>query len=96
MGFPPIRLFNIRGVMFYDIGTAYFPGKNWYSNDKWRATEVGEDGKRRFKDLVSGYGVGARVYFLYFLMRIDVAWNYDWKAPANQCGIFHSVAIYNK
>ena len=77
LGFPPIRLFNIRGVMFYDIGTAYFPGKNWYSNDKWRATEVGEDGKRRFKDLVSGYGVGARVYFLYFLMRIDVAWNYD-------------------
>lgn len=63
--------------MFYDIGTAYFPGKNWHSNDKWRATEVGEDGKRRFKDLVSGYGVGARVYFLYFLMRIDVAWNYD-------------------
>ena len=77
LGFPPIRLFNIRGVMFYDIGTAFFPGDNWYSNDKWRATQVDENGKRRFKDLVSGYGVGARIFFLYFLLRIDVAWRYD-------------------
>ena len=37
----------------------------------------GWHGQRAFKDLVSGYGVGARVFFLYFLMRFDVAWNYD-------------------
>ncbi len=32
LGFPPIRLFNVRGAMFYDIGTAFDPGNNWYSN----------------------------------------------------------------
>ncbi|MCB9088792.1 MAG: PD40 domain-containing protein [Calditrichae bacterium] len=77
LGFPPIRLFNIRGSLFYDIGTAFDPGENWYSNSKWRGTYINENGQRAFKDLVSGYGVGARVFFLYFLMRFDVAWNYD-------------------
>jgi hypothetical protein len=78
LGLPPLRLFNIRGTMFYDIGTAFFPkDKNSLLNPAWRATQVGEDGKRRFKDIISGYGVGARVYFLYFLMRIDVAWRFD-------------------
>jgi Tol biopolymer transport system component len=77
LGFPPLRLFNIRGTMFYDIGTAFFPDNNSFLNSSWRATQVGEDGKRRFKDIVSGYGVGARVFFLYFLVRIDVAWRFD-------------------
>ncbi len=71
LGFPPLRLFNVRGVMFYDIGSA------WNSTSKWRATTINENNKRVFKDLVSGYGIGARVYFLYFLLRIDVAWNYN-------------------
>ncbi|RMF58134.1 MAG: biopolymer transporter Tol, partial [Calditrichaeota bacterium] len=71
LGFPPIRLFNVRGVMFYDIGSA------WNNTSKWRATTINENNQRVFKDLVSGYGIGARVYFLYFLLRIDVAWNYN-------------------
>ena len=71
LGFPPIRLFNVRGVMFYDIGSA------WNSGDRWRATTLNENNQRVFKDLVSGYGIGARVFFLYFLLRIDVAWNYN-------------------
>ncbi|HQV32054.1 MAG TPA: DPP IV N-terminal domain-containing protein [Calditrichia bacterium] len=77
LGFPPISFFNVRGVMFYDIGTAFRAGDNWYSNDQWRATTVNDQGNRVFKDLVSGYGLGARVFFLYFLMRIDLAWQYD-------------------
>jgi len=77
LGFPPLRLFNIRGTMFYDIGTAFFPDAGSFVSSKWRATEVDEHGKRVFKDIVSGYGVGARIYFLYFLMRIDVAWRYN-------------------
>jgi outer membrane protein assembly factor BamA len=63
--------------MFYDIGTAFFPDPGSFVSSKWRATEVNEDGKRVFKDIVSGYGVGARIYFLYFLVRIDVAWRYN-------------------
>ncbi len=71
LGFPPIRLFNIRGAIFYDIGTTFTPGQ------PWKATHINENGERAFKDLVSGYGIGARVFFLYFLLRIDVAWQYD-------------------
>lgn len=77
LGFPPLRLFNIRGTMFYDIGTAFFPDPGSFLSSKWRATEVNEYGQRVFKDIVSGYGVGARIYFLYFLVRIDVAWRYN-------------------
>lgn len=71
LGFPKIRFFNIRGVMFYDIGSA------WYGNQTFEPTTVDPFGNRRFKDLISGYGIGARVFFLYFLLRIDVAWRFD-------------------
>ncbi|MEL6824233.1 MAG: BamA/TamA family outer membrane protein, partial [Calditrichota bacterium] len=78
LGFPPIRFFNIRGTMFTDIGTTWNRGDNFYNaSPGWRGTEINEFGNRVFKDISSGYGVGARVYFLYFLLRIDVAWNYN-------------------
>ena len=72
LGFPPIRFFNIRGTMFTDIGTTWNRGDNFYNaSPGWRGTEINEFGNRVFKDISSGYGVGARVYFLYFLLRID-------------------------
>ncbi len=78
LGFPPIRFINIRGTMFTDIGTTWNRGDNFYNaSPGWRGTEINEFGNRGFKDISSGYGVGARVYFLYFLLRIDVAWNYN-------------------
>lgn len=77
LGVPPVRIFNIRGTMFYDIGTAYFGDGNGLFTSKWRATEINADGKRQFKSIISGYGFGARIRLLYFLMRIDVAWRYD-------------------
>ena len=77
LGFPPIQFFNIRGVMFADLGTTFYEGDNWYSSRPWRGTDINEDGRRSFKDLVGGYGIGARVFLLYFLLRIDVAWPYD-------------------
>lgn len=76
LGFPPLSLFNIRGTMFYDIGTAFYPDPGKFFTSEWRATRINEAGEREFKDIVSGYGVGARIYFLYFLLRIDVAWRY--------------------
>ncbi len=82
LGFPPIRLFNIRGAMFYDIGTTYTPGS------PWRGTRINESGQREFGDIVSGFGVGARVYFLYFLMRIDVAWQHDLDGTSKPVWLF--------
>ncbi|NOX89673.1 MAG: biopolymer transporter Tol [Calditrichaeota bacterium] len=70
LGFPPMRLGNIKGVIFTDIGTA------WDSR-----FEKGFKGmeKGRLKDIVMGYGVGTRVFlsFLGFILKYDVAWRYD-------------------
>ncbi len=74
LGFPPLSLFNISGVAFYDIGAA------WSVNDDrwWSLKEFQGINNGRFKDLISGYGFGARIYFLGFLLRWDMAWPYDW------------------
>jgi len=77
LGFPKIRFFNIRGVMFYDIGTAFFRGDDWNDFSTFKGTTRNQNGDVVFDDLISGFGTGARVFFLYFLMRIDVAWNFD-------------------
>ena len=77
LGFPKIRFFNIRGVMFYDIGTAFFRGDNWTDFSTFKGTTRNQNGDVVFKDLISGFGTGARIFFLYFLMRIDVAWNFN-------------------
>ena len=71
LGFPKLRFFNIRGVMFYDIGSA------WYGNSFKAVRQLPENGGLVFDDVSSGFGIGARVFFLFFLMRIDVAWNYN-------------------
>jgi hypothetical protein len=52
-------------------------GSAWDNANKWRATYIDVEGKKRFRDLVAGYGVGARIFFLGFLVRFDVAWRYD-------------------
>ena len=58
LGFPPIRLGNIQGVFFTDIGSA------WDNSKYWKATELDDNGNKVFKDIVAGYGVGARIFFL--------------------------------
>ncbi len=71
LGFPPIRLGNIQGVFFTDVGSA------WDNSDFWNATRIDANGKKVFDDIVAGYGVGARIFFMGFLVRFDVAWRYD-------------------
>ncbi|MBN2365935.1 MAG: hypothetical protein EH225_07995, partial [Calditrichaeota bacterium] len=73
LGFPPLSLFNVSGVAFYDIGAAWsVTDSRWWSLEEFQGVNNG-----RFKDLVSGYGFGARIYFLGFLVRWDIAWPYD-------------------
>ena len=66
LGLPPIRLGNIQGALFTDIGNA------WYNNGRIRNFFKNWD-----RDILAGYGVGARIFFLGFLVRFDVAWRYD-------------------
>ncbi len=67
----PILFSNILGVAYIDAGTT------WNNTSKLQFFNKNENGKTVSKDLLMGTGVGARVYFLYFLLRFDVAWAYN-------------------
>jgi Tol biopolymer transport system component len=84
LGFPPISLFNVSGVAFYDIGAAWDNTGEWYDLKGFNATIRDPNGNRIFDDIISGYGFGARIYFLGFLVRFDVAWPYDFNRTYDQ------------
>lgn len=67
----PLLFSNIIGVAFVDAGTA------WNDNSKISPFTRNSAGNLITDDLLIGTGVGARVYFLYFLLRFDVAWAYN-------------------
>ncbi|MCU7494678.1 MAG: biopolymer transporter Tol [Ignavibacteria bacterium] len=66
----PLLFQNILGAAFVDAGTA------WDKTDKLQLL-ARQDGSLKTKDLLMGTGVGARIFFLYFLVRFDVAWQYN-------------------
>jgi Tol biopolymer transport system component len=74
LGLPPITLGNIQGALFTDIGRA----ADWNGWTQYRLDNVLK-GKGIFDDVISGYGIGARIFFLGFLLRYDLAWQYDLK-----------------
>jgi len=67
----PILFSNIIGVAFVDAGAA------WNQNHDLRLFTKNDNGNLITNDLLAGTGFGARVYFLYFLLRFDVAWAYN-------------------
>ena len=75
LGFPPIRMGNIQGLFFTDIGTAW--NRTIKSPETGKVDEFRGVKNGRLNDFVSGYGFGARLYFLGILVRYDLAWNYD-------------------
>lgn len=70
-GLLPFAFQNILGTLFFDMGTA------WNSNADFRGTERLADGTAQTRDLLFGTGFGARMYFLFFLLKLDVAWAYN-------------------
>lgn len=66
----PILFQNILGVAFLDMGSAWTNNKSlkFFNRDA---------GYTRTQDLLAGTGFGARMFFLYFLLRFDVAWQYN-------------------
>ncbi len=64
----PLSLGGIRGVMFFDIGGAW-PG---HFTDLRVAHRV--EGREQLRDIYTGYGFGMRMWFSYFLVRLDFAW----------------------
>lgn len=67
----PLLFNNIIGVAFIDAGST------WYDDSKIKLFSRDSNGNIITDDLLVGTGVGARVYFLYFLLRFDVAWAYN-------------------
>jgi len=67
----PILFSNILGVAYIDVGSA------WNNTGKLQFFNKDANGNIVSNDLLMGTGVGTRVYFLYFLLRFDVAWAYN-------------------
>jgi len=68
----PILFRNIRGVLFFDAGSA------WNQNRKLRLFERNGNGFIVTKDLLMGTGVGARIFLFSFLVKFDLAWAYNY------------------
>jgi Tol biopolymer transport system component len=67
----PLGLQSLGGVMFFDMGTA------WNKDRELRFFTKDPNGTTITQDLMMGMGTGARLYFLGFLVRFDVAWAYN-------------------
>jgi len=67
----PLLFQNIIGVAFVDVGSA------WNNTKSLKLFGRDENNAVVSKDLLMGTGFGARMYFLYFLARFDMAWAYD-------------------
>lgn len=68
LGLPPISFGYIQGILFSDIGSA------WNSNKDFQGIVNGKT-----KDLFIGYGTGARIFIFGFLLKYDLAWEYNLK-----------------
>ena len=71
LGWPlPLTIGGLQGITFFDVGGAWF-GNDFhpFANDPYYGTVM--------DDLVSGFGVGTRIFLGYFLLKIDCAWRYD-------------------
>jgi len=69
-GLLPFGFQNIQGVLFTDIGTVW-------SNNKTLQFFEKTNGSIKTKDLLVGMGIGTRLFFMYFPLKFDVAWEYD-------------------
>lgn len=66
----PLGFQNIQGAIFTDIGSVW-------SNNKTLQFLHKENGSLATKDLLIGMGLGTRLFFLYFPLKFDVAWEYN-------------------
>ena len=68
----PLVLSNIAGVVYTDIGAA------WFGNQFKGGSSEGGDS--HLQDIKTGFGFGMRInLFGFALLRYDVAWSTDWR-----------------
>ena len=71
LGALPLGFQNIMGAFFIDAGSA------WNDTKKLQFVGSSPSGRAKTKDLLLAPGFGARIVFLGFPVRFDVAWRYD-------------------
>ncbi|MBN2417582.1 PD40 domain-containing protein [bacterium] len=72
LGWPlPIGFQNIRGALFFDMGSA------WDNDRDWKPFRKDREGRVVMNDLAAGMGVGLRVNLGFFLIKYDIAWRTD-------------------
>lgn len=77
LGLLPLGFQNIQGVIFADAGSVWSDTKKLQFFHK-------NNGSLQTKDLLLSAGIGTRLFFLYFPMKLDIAWTYDmqnWSKP---------------
>jgi Tol biopolymer transport system component len=70
----PVGLQSIGGAMFFDAGSA------WNKEHDYVGFTRDAQGNVVTRDLLMGMGTGARIYFLGFLVRLDIAWAWNWNS----------------
>lgn len=71
LGWPlPLSFGEVRGSFFFDVGGA------WNMNRNFKPFGY-RDGTPKLDDLKAGYGIGARMGFLFALLKFDIAWKTD-------------------
>jgi len=67
----PVFFQSFSGVLFLDVGGAY----KW--RKEFKAFDRDELGSVYMRDLLAGTGYGVRMIILGFLLKMDVAWNFN-------------------
>lgn len=67
----PVFFQSFSGLFFVDLGAA------WTNKSDFRAFDRDAGGGVYMKDLLMGTGYGARMIFLGFLLKMDVAWSFN-------------------
>ncbi|RMH72051.1 MAG: hypothetical protein D6675_05295 [Gemmatimonadetes bacterium] len=80
---PGLAVQGIRGVGFFDIGSA------WNNEDLWRGSER-EGSRFRLRDLKASWGVGFRSWMvvLPFILKYDIAWTTDFSSQSDPKHLF--------
>lgn len=69
----PLAFRNLMGVIFLDMGSAWDSWRSWrafHQPDPFTGTLT--------KDLLIGTGYGFRIYLFGLLLRLDIAWRFNW------------------
>ncbi len=82
----PIGIFNLRGAVFADFGAVWYPGDKLrlsvVSGDRQDLLSAPPGTEDRFNGLGFGFGTGVRTAVYFFILKLDAAWNTDFKTTS--------------